>query len=81
VNAVAAEIAVAAAWGWVRHLAGPARRLSTVWGSVSLALLGRTSVAFIISKGVPVDPAIVIVGDKATRGSRSCSAGSASAEI
>ena len=52
---------------WLRHLAGPIRRVLNLAFSVALTFLGLTCVTFLIGRIIPIDPVLAIVGDKASR--------------
>ncbi len=53
--------------GWVRRMAGPARRTANLLVSVMLTFLGLTCVTFFIGRVIPIDPVLAIVGDKASK--------------
>jgi peptide/nickel transport system permease protein len=53
--------------GWIRHIAGPIRRVASLLSSVALTFLGLTCVTFFIGRVIPIDPVLAIVGDKASR--------------
>ena len=48
------------------HAFSAARALARLLGSVSLTFLGLTCVTFVIGRVIPIDPVLVIVGDKAS---------------
>ena len=52
---------------WVRRIAGPIRRVSSLLFSVALTFLGLTCVTFFIGRIIPIDPVLAIVGDKASQ--------------